>query len=251
MRAFEVIAEDNHLLVVNKPAGLVTQGALLGEASLHGLAAEYLKKRYDKPGNVFVGIVSRLDRSTSGIIVLARTSKSAARLTAQFQQGNSNKGYLAFVSSPWRGGRVTCVDWIRKDERQQRMVVASEGEPQAQRAAMVVEPIRSSPRGSLLAIRLLTGRKHQIRLQLAQAGHAIAGDRKYGSATAWPQGIALHSRRLAIDHPTRRETLCWVAALPDAWDGLSISIEELQRADDFFANDSTQANSSDGWSGDG
>ena len=213
-----VLYEDNHLLVINKPAGLVTMGSPAGEPSAVNVAAEYLKQKYDKPGNVFVGVVSRLDRLVSGVLVLARTSKAAARLSEQFRERATEKHYLAWVEGDWSLPEGTELsDWMSKNEAAQRMITVPAGSRDAQQAKLKLHTLRSTKQRSLMAIELLTGRKHQIRLQLAQRGHPILGDRKYDATTRFPRGIALHSQRLVLKHPTRDEHLTFEAPTPEYW----------------------------------
>lgn len=212
-----VLHEDNHLLAVNKPAGLGTMGLPSGKATLLDLAKEYLKHKYDKPGNVYLGIVSRLDVPVSGVVLLARTSKAAARLTEQFREREVEKVYWAVVEGrvPEESGEL--VDWLRKDERHRKMHVAAAGAKDAQEARLSFRRLSHVPRGTLLEIQLHTGRKHQIRLQLSAHGYPVWGDLKYGGREKFPVGIALHSRRLVVEHPTRREPVAIEAPLPGAW----------------------------------
>lgn len=223
-----VLYEDNHLLVVNKPAGLTTQGADEGEDSLVMRAKEYVKQKYNKPGNVFIGVVSRLDSLVTGVVVLARTSKAAARLSEVFRERTSKKLYWAVV-----GGRVSSsaelVDWVVKDDRAHRMVITSKTSPGAQEARMNYRLLERLPEGrSLLEIELVTGRKHQIRLQLSHHGLPILGDYKYGSDERFAAGIALHSRFLQIPHPTQSQELKFLAPLPNSWKPFGISENRVQ-----------------------
>lgn len=218
MKPLPVLYEDNHLLVVNKPSGLPTMGAEGGVATAVTLAAAYLKQRYQKPGNVFVGVVSRLDSLVSGVLVLARTSKAASRLSEQFREQTTEKRYLAWVEGrldtpEWLELR----DWLRKDEAHHRMQVVRPGTSGAQEAALRVRTLHAQPKRTLVAVDLLSGRKHQIRLQLASHGHPILGDRKYGAKAKFPHGIALHCHELSIEHPTRKERLSFTAPVPDYW----------------------------------
>lgn len=226
----QVLYEDNHLLVVNKPAGLPTMGAQSGEPSVHRWACDYLREKYSKPGNVFVGVVSRLDSVTSGVLVLARTSKAAARLTIQFGgpgkhkkvSMRAEKTYLAAVSGHLqRDSQLdrtgTLRDFVWKDESSMRMRVARNSREDAKEALLDYEMIHQDGDAALVAVRLGTGRKHQIRLQFAERGHAVIGDQKYGSRRSFPAGVALHSWRLLIGHPTTEEPLEFEAALPKTW----------------------------------
>jgi 23S rRNA pseudouridine1911/1915/1917 synthase len=217
-----ILYEDNHLLVVSKPVGLVTQGAAAGRTSVLDLARAYLKQKYDKPGNVYLGIVSRLDASSTGVLVLARTSKAAGRLAEQFRAGRVEKTYWAVVQGHPEPASGECVDWIMKDDRLHRMIVTQPSHRLAQQARLTYRTRVTLERETLLEIDLQTGRKHQIRVQLAHRGHPILGDTKYGATTGFPAGIALHARRLVIEHPVRREPLVIQAPCPASWRRLGI-----------------------------
>ncbi len=223
--AVRVLYEDNHLLVVDKPSGIATMGTDDG-ATVYTWAADYLKHKYNKPGNVFVGIVSRLDTFTSGVLVLARTSKAASRLSAQFRETSPKKTYLAVLEGRLEGGPHQWVDWVRKDDAAHRMrcVATADG---AQRAELNLSVIRSWSNRTLVRVQLLTGRKHQIRVQASSRGHAVWGDQKYAATTRMAQGIALHSHRLEILHPTRREPLQFRSDPPESWSRLGVTAEDL------------------------
>jgi 23S rRNA pseudouridine1911/1915/1917 synthase len=216
----EILYEDNHLLAVAKPPGLPSQGAAAGRQSLVTLAKQYLKRKYRKPGNVYLGVVSRLDSPTSGVVVLARTSKAAARLSQQFRQRSVQKIYWALVEGQLDPPAAECVDWVAKHERQQRMAVVARGASGALEARLSYRRLKKFRETSLLEIELTTGRKHQIRVQLADRGHPIVGDRKYGSERKFGQGIALHCRRLVIEHPIKHTPVELIAPLPKAWKAL-------------------------------
>lgn len=218
----DILYEDNHLLVVNKPAGIATMGVTDDEPSVAKLAKDYLKAKYNKPGNVYLGIVSRLDALVSGVLVFARTSKAAARLSEQFRERETSKIYWAVVERLPRTASDHLVHWLKKDERQQRMVVTAPQAAGAQQAELRYRPLQSLAAGQLLEIELLTGRKHQIRLQLATVGAPILGDRKYGSERPFPSGIALHARRLTLQHPVQKQTVEILAPLPASWNKLGI-----------------------------
>lgn len=221
--ALDVLYEDNHLLVVNKPAGLATQGGTGRDESLVELAREYVKRKYAKPGNVFLGIVSRLDAAVSGVIVLARTSKAAARLTEQFRERQAEKLYWAVVEGSPPEQWTTWTDWLAKDERLQRMVVFDAPRPGAQEARLAIRRLKSLGSTTLVEIRLETGRKHQIRVQLAARGMPVVGDVKYGSTRKFADGIALCSKELALDHPTRGERMEFTAPVPQSWKALGVA----------------------------
>jgi len=214
---FEILYEDNHLLAVNKPPGLPTMGVAAHKPSLLTLAKQYIKRRYRKPGNVYLGVVSRLDAGTSGVVVLARTSKAAARLSEQFRKGKVRKIYWAIVSGRFDAPTGEFVDWVKKDESEKRMAIAKAGAPGAKEARLRFNVLRELPGGSLVEVELLTGRKHQIRLQLAARGLALWGETKYAAGKPFGKGIALHSRRLVLEHPVRKMPLELVAPLPPAW----------------------------------
>jgi 23S rRNA pseudouridine1911/1915/1917 synthase len=220
--ALDVLFEDNHLLAVAKPAGLVTMGGPAGEPSLLAMAKRYVKVRYHKPGNVYLGVVSRLDAPVTGVVLLARTSKAARRLTEQFRTRAVEKLYWALVEGAIRPLSGECVDWLAHDERHRRMHLVGPEHPDAKQARLAYRRLGPIDRGSWLEVRLQTGRKHQIRLQLAGRGHPILGDRKYGSGRPFPSGIALHARRLVVSHPVGGEPVVLECPLPEAWRALGI-----------------------------
>jgi 23S rRNA pseudouridine1911/1915/1917 synthase len=224
----DVLYEDNHLLVVNKPAMLPTMGVADDRPSLLVAAKKYLAQKYDKPGNVYLGIVSRLDAPVTGVVLLARTSKAASRLARQFRDRDVKKTYWALVGGNVVPASGELVNFLRKDERHRRMHVTGPHEPDAQRAELSYRTCSDRLAGgrggnqdsatSFLEVQLLTGRKHQIRVQLAQLGFPILGDRKYGSRRSFPVGVALHARRLVIMHPVQNTTLTIDAPLPAVWE---------------------------------
>ncbi len=219
--SFSVLHEDNHLLVVEKPAGLATQGVAEGTPSVLTLAKDYLKRQYHKPGNVYLGVVSRLDSTVSGVLVLARTSKAADRLTKQFQSGQVEKTYWALVSKPPVPPRGELSHWVLKNDRERCMQVVPPRTPGAQHARLSYQTLAKQLKGTLVEVHLHTGRKHQIRLQLATIGCPILGDRKYGSRQPFAQdAIALHCVRLAFEHPTTKERLVFTSR-PSSSFGLS------------------------------
>ncbi|MCC9600123.1 RluA family pseudouridine synthase [Stieleria sp. JC731] len=226
----KVLFEDNHLLVVDKPAGMATMGAEDGQMTAHRWACDYVKRKYNKPGNVYIGVVSRLDRLTTGTLVLARTSKAASRLTIQFGgPGKSKKVttratkiYLAVVegnisSSASELEPNVLRDQVYKDDAAHRMRVDRHGKHESQLAELRYSVLAKSDQYSLVAVKLLTGRKHQIRLQFADRGFPVVGDKKYGSQQDFGPGIALHSWQLAIEHPTKGERLQFSAPIPGSW----------------------------------
>lgn len=229
LQSNEILFEDNHLLVVNKRAGLVTQGAAAGQPSLFELAKDYIRRKYNKPGNAYLGIVSRLDAKTTGVIVMARTSKAAARLTQQFRDRETKKIYWAIVAANNSGESIAdrgqMENWMFKDDAAMRMrcvkqqrVKSGNVPSDAKVARLSWKVIGKDSDRSLLEVELQTGRKHQIRCQLAQMGFPILGDEKYGSKLRFnANGIALHSKSVEFTHPTRKNLLQFEAEVSDCW----------------------------------
>lgn len=212
---FNLLYIDNHLVVVDKPPGLLSQGDATGDPSLVTEVKAYLRRTYEKPGAVYLGLVHRLDRPASGVMVLARTSKAARRLTRQFKERFPEKRYLAIVEGRCEGwGR--CEDYLLKEGRTVRVVDPDrEG---ARRAELQWQAVAHDERLSLLEVRLHTGRSHQARVQLAHLGHPILGDVRYGARRELDgRNLALHSYRLTVEHPTQREGMTWQAAPPATW----------------------------------
>jgi 23S rRNA pseudouridine1911/1915/1917 synthase len=187
-------------------------------------AKRYLKQKYRKPGNVYLGVVSRLDSLVTGVVVLARTSKAAARLNEQFRGRRVEKIYWAIVEGRVDPPTDRLVDFLAKDEPNERMMIVPHRgrggkitQATGQEALLSYRRLKIGHGHSLLEIVLETGRKHQIRLQLAARGHPIVGDRKYGSKRPFPRGIALHCRRLVIEHPVKKTRLEMTAPIPSSW----------------------------------
>lgn len=222
-----VLYEDNHLLCVDKPALLPTMGAGDGVDSLWLRAKAYVKAKYQKPGNVFLGVVSRLDKPVTGVVVFARTSKAAARLSEAFRLHRVMKHYLAMVPAGWEPAAGQLVDWLKRDESTERMVVCGNLAEGAQKATLVYQRLYAAANETCLAIRLLSGRKHQIRVQLGARRFPIFGDRTYGSRVGFPRGIALHSTELTIPHPTQDRQIHVVSPLPPCWGERKKRIEAI------------------------
>ncbi|MCH2183177.1 MAG: RluA family pseudouridine synthase [Mariniblastus sp.] len=217
---FSILYEDNHLLVVNKPALLATMGVSTGETSLVTLVKDYLKKKYDKPGNVYLGVVSRLDAFVSGVTVLARTSKAAARLNDQFRQALVEKTYWAIVPDNLPSERGRLKDRLVKDDARRRMITVGKQDAryeEGKEARLTYQVIGRCRDQCLVQIHLETGRKHQIRVQLEAIGCPIVGDRKYNSPLHFDPGIALHSRQLKITHPTLKKEMAFESPPGDSW----------------------------------
>lgn len=211
----DVLFIDNHLLVVNKPPGLLAQADRTGDPDVVSLGKAYLKERFDKPGNVFLGLVHRLDRPASGVMVLARTSKAAARLAEQFRERRPVKRYIAVVEGAL-SGEGTCRDRIAKRDGRARIVPASD--PDGKPARLTWRAVMSRGDLTLVDVLLETGRPHQIRLQLAGLGHAILGDLRHGARNEWDgRNLALHAYRLELEHPVRRDPRRFSAPPPKAW----------------------------------
>ncbi|MCL2304516.1 MAG: RluA family pseudouridine synthase [Planctomycetaceae bacterium] len=224
--AVSPLYEDNHLLALSKPVGIATMGLPEGEETLLTLAKEYIKHKYDKPGNVYLGVVSRLDVPVSGVVLFARTSKAADRINEQFRNRTVQKTYLAIVEgTPPPQGRWT--DRISDDKRHRHVCI----DPSGKEASLSYKVLRRLGPNSLVEIQLETGRKHQIRLQFSSRGYPILGDRKYGSKTVIEKGITLHAQTLVVKHPTTGAEIVLTAPVPESW-------KRPQTADDRQQKDS-------------
>jgi 23S rRNA pseudouridine1911/1915/1917 synthase len=213
LKSDQILFEDNHLLVVNKPSGILSQGNISGDLNLLDMGKTFIKVKYNKPGNVFLGLVHRLDRPTSGVMVFARTSKAASRLSRYFRKHRIDKTYMALVQgTPPEEG--TYCDYIRRD----KIAGFVTQNPEDQSAELRFHRIKTVKDVSLMEIDLLTGRHHQIRIQFSHRGYPVLGDRRYGSNQNWPDsGIALHAWKLTVLHPVSRERMTFTAPLPEEW----------------------------------
>lgn len=213
----QILHEDNHTIVVNKRASDIVQGDKTGDEPLPEKIKRYLKVKYDKPGNVFCGVVHRLDRPTSGAIVFARTSKALERLNKQFREKETNKIYWAVVETKPPKKQDRLENWLLKNEKQNKSyVVEGSKSKEAKEAILTYQLINSSDNYYLLEITLETGRHHQIRCQLANIGCVIKGDLKYGAKRSNKDGsIHLHARSLSFNHPTSQEEITVLAPVPD------------------------------------
>jgi 23S rRNA pseudouridine1911/1915/1917 synthase len=211
-----ILYEDNHLLAVFKPAGMLTQGDRSGRVSLLDLGKEWLRLRYNKPGKAFLGLLHRLDRPVSGVVLFAKTSKAAGRLSAQFRSRTITKIYLAVIHGHLTPPQGDSILYLVRDGS--RSSVATSSHPKAQRAELSYEVLKKKDQISLVRIALATGRHHQIRTQLVALGHPIVGDRKYGSDTILEgNAIALQAHSLTFLHPISKEEIFLEAPMPEVW----------------------------------
>lgn len=211
-----VLHEDNHTIVVNKRASDIVQGDKTGDEPLPEVIKQYLKEKYNKPGNVFCGVVHRLDRPTSGALVFARTSKALSRLNAQFREKTTDKIYWAVVENipSQKSGRLS--HYLKKNEKQNKSYAHDNEVKGSKHAVLHYKWIASSDKYHLLEVELETGRHHQIRCQLATIGCVIKGDVKYGARRSNKDGsIHLHARKLSFEHPTTKEMISVVAPVPE------------------------------------
>jgi 23S rRNA pseudouridine1911/1915/1917 synthase len=217
--ALEILLEDNHCFAVAKPAGMPSTHYDGTEETVDRQVKAYLKEKYAKPGEVFLGIVHRLDKPTSGVLLFARTSKAAGRIAGQFREGGVDKVYWAVVEGQMKSSDGTFEDWLWKDDTAGRVSVV---QPHAAGAkqALVHYHVRAEYGGlNWLELRPQTGRTHQLRVQLSSRRHPIVGDFKYGSEEPFSPGIALHARSLTFLHPTRQEPVTLTADVPASWKG--------------------------------
>ena len=218
-----VLYEDNHLIVVNKAPGEIVQGDKTGDKPLSEEVKEYLKVKYNKPGNVFCGVTHRLDRPTSGIVVFAKTSKALSRLNAMFKNNEIDKTYWAVVKKLPEKTEATLTHYLIKNERTNKSTAYDVEKPNTKKSVLHYKVIGQSQNYNLLEVDLETGRHHQIRCQLSKIGSPIKGDLKYGAERSNPDGsISLHARKIAFIHPVSKEKIELVAPTPDdvLWNAL-------------------------------
>jgi 23S rRNA pseudouridine1911/1915/1917 synthase len=234
----EVLCEDGPVLAVNKPPGLISQGAPVGVPSLITQVKDYLAKKYHKPGAVYLGVPHRLDRPVSGVVVFSRNSKCAARLAEQFGNRTVKKVYWACLERPPEPAEGSLVDWLYRVPDQPRVELSREGVPGARHAELRYRVIARAKGRAIVEIELLTGRMHQIRIQLGSRGWPIVGDRQYGAKSDFPGAagldprdapIALHAHSLTILHPIRYDPLTIVAPIPQSWRALGFDRSVLEK----------------------
>jgi len=228
MNTLKIVYEDNHIIVVDKPAGILTQGDYSGEESLLEMIKEYIRVKFNKPGEAFIGLVHRLDRPVSGLLVFARTSKAAARLQKEFTSGRIKKFYLAVIETE----SVLNPGWNRLEnflERERDVThIAPRASAKTEKAVLFYHELLKEKNFSLILIKLDTGKKHQIRAQLSGIGKPVTGDKKYGSAENTGESILLHSAWLSFRHPVRDEVMRFYSAPPSIFNNfVEHNIEEL------------------------
>ena len=212
----EVVYEDNHLIIVAKRSGEIVHGDKTGDTPLSEIVKQYIKEKYAKPGAVFLGVVHRLDRPVSGLVVFARTSKALERLNRMFAEGKVRKTYWAITKNQPPKEEDTLVHWLRRNEKQNKSYASESEKPGSKKAMLKYKVIVTSTNYTLLEVQLMTSRHHQIRCQLATIGCPIKGDLKYGAQRSNPDGsISLLARSIEFEHPVSHELIRAVAPLPN------------------------------------
>ena len=222
-----VVYEDNHIIIVNKTASEIVQGDKTGDVPLSETVKQYLKEKYQKPGNVFIGVTHRLDRPVSGLVVFAKTSKALSRLNEMFKNSEVKKTYWAIVKQTPAETEGELVNYLVRNEKQNKSYAYDTERPSSKKAVLHYRLIARSDNYSLLEVDLKTGRHHQIRCQLAKMGCPIKGDLKYGFPRSNPDGsICLHARRVRFVHPVSKELIDVVAPVPsdNLWRSLTASL---------------------------
>lgn len=210
-----IIYEDNHILVYNKQVGDIVQGDKTGDTPLSELIKQHIKERDAKPGNVFLGVTHRIDRPTTGVVIFAKTSKALERMNALFREGGVDKTYWAIVKQVPAEKEAMLVHDLSRNEKQNKSYVVPSPTKNSKEAKLVYKLLGSSDTYHLLEVKLLTGRHHQIRAQLAHIGSPIKGDLKYGFSRSNPDGgICLHARKVELVHPVKKEPLTLEAPVP-------------------------------------
>ena len=211
----EILYEDNHIIILNKRCSEIVQGDKTGDEPLSDTLKRWLKEKYNKPGNVFVGVTHRLDRPVSGVVLFAKTSKALARLNEMFKNGEIKKTYWAIVKDAPKVLNAEITHWLVKNEKNNKSTAYEQEKPNSKKAILHYSTLLSSDNYTLLDIDLKTGRHHQIRCQLAKIGSPIKGDLKYGFSRSNPDGgISLHARSIRFIHPVSKEEIYIVAPCP-------------------------------------
>lgn len=222
----QVVYEDNHIIIVYKQSGEIVQGDKTGDKPLSDTVKEWIKARYNKPGNVFLGVVHRLDRPVAGLVMFGKTSKATSRLNAMFREGQVHKTYWAIVSGTPKADEATLDNWLVRNEKQNKSYAYDHEVPNSKHALLRYKVVARSDSYTLLAVDLLTGRHHQIRCQLAHAGMPIKGDLKYGARRSNPDGsISLLSHRMSFVHPVSKKTIDITSPVPN--DNLWRAMEQM------------------------
>ncbi len=217
----QVIYEDNHLIAINKRPGDIVQGDKTGDTPLSDVVKQYIKEKYSKPGNVYLGVVHRLDRPTSGIVIFAKTSKALPRLNKLFAEKEAKKTYWAVVKNKPNKNSDNLTHWLKRNTKQNKSYAYKKEVPESKKAILEYQVIKKLDNYFLLEINLKTGRHHQIRSQLSSIGCSIKGDLKYGfDRSNKDASIHLHARKLAFIHPVKKEPIAIIAPLPKdpIWD---------------------------------
>lgn len=212
-----VLYEDNHIIAVNKTCNEIVQGDKTGDVPLSETVKAYIKEKYNKPGEVFLGVTHRLDRPTSGVVLFARTSKALARLNEMFQSHEQiRKTYWAIVQGKPKVAEARLENYLIRNEKQNKSYIAKQGAKDAKLAILTYKTLTVGEHYSLLEINLETGRHHQIRCQLAAIGCPVKGDLKYGAKRSNPDGgICLHARQIAFEHPVSHDEIVITAPIPE------------------------------------
>ncbi|NLZ93709.1 MAG: RNA pseudouridine synthase [Firmicutes bacterium] len=204
--------EDNHLLVVEKPVNMLSQGDITGDPDLLNFLKQKLKEKYQKPGNVYLGLVHRLDRPTGGVMVLAKTSKAAARLTAQIRNNVFDRYYLAIVHGKLVQKQATLLHYLSKNKQTNMVTAAKHQSMGAKEAKLTYQVLETNNHFSLVKVKLYTGRAHQIRTQFAAIGHPLVGDQRYGQNVNRPgQQLALWAHAISFEHPTLKRRMTFTS----------------------------------------
>lgn len=212
----QVLYEDNHIIAVNKRVGDIVQGDKTGDKPLSDVVKEYIKDKYNKPGDVYLGVVHRLDRPTTGIVIFARTSKALTRLNDLFKNRETEKTYWAVVKNMPPLPKGELVHYLKRNEKNNTSKAHTKEVPESKKASLDYKVIKELNNYFALEINLHTGRHHQIRAQLAAIGSPIKGDLKYGAQRSNPDGgIHLHARKLNFIHPVSKETITITAPVPN------------------------------------